>query len=148
MPDGMTVLMAEDDQGHAALIERNLRRSDVRNEIIQFGDGQEVLNFLFRKGGNIQRVIGASYVLLLDIQMPGVNGMEVLRDVKQDEELKKMPIVMLTTTADPSTVEQCHALGCSCYVTKPIEYDRFVDVITQLGHFLNILQLPQINGII
>ena len=85
--------------------------------------------------------------MLLDIRIPKIDGIEVLRKIKQDEELRKIPVIMLTTMDDPHEVEVCHSLGCSHYIVKPVEYDKFAAVLKQLGLFLKIVQVPQINGV-
>ena len=146
MKKEVIILIAEDDEGHAALIRRNLRRAGLSNTILHFKDGEETLNFLFRRGEGPHRETGSPYLLLLDIRMPKVDGVEVLRQIKQDEELRKMPVIMITTTDDPKEVENCHYLGCSNYITKPIDYDKFVEAIRQLGLFLMVVEVPQING--
>lgn len=140
------IIIAEDDDGHAALINKNLRRAGIENDIIRFADGQQVLDFLFRKGDGPHRKAGDSYLLLLDIRMPKVDGIEVLRQLKADEELRKIPVIMVTTTDDPREVEHCHLLGCSNYITKPVDYEKFVNAIRQLGLFLMIVQVPAVNG--
>lgn len=131
--------------GHASLIKKNLKRSGITNQIIHFKDGEEVLNFLFKRGDLPHRVDGVSYLLLLDIRMPKIDGTEVLRQIKSDDELKKIPVTMLTTTDDPREIERCHELGCSNYITKPIDYDRFVETIRQLGLFLSVVKVPVIG---
>jgi CheY-like chemotaxis protein len=78
--------------------------------------------------------------------MPKVDGIEVLRQIKEEKELRKIPVIMVTTTDDPREVEHCHLLGCSNYITKPVDYDKFVNAIRQLGLFLMIVQVPAING--
>ena len=83
---------------------------------------------------------------MLDIRMPKVDGVEVLRQLKQDPELTKIPVTMITTTDDPREVEECHLLGCSNYITKPVDYNKFVEVIRQLGLFLLVVEVPKING--
>jgi len=140
------ILIADDDEGHATLIRKNLHRAGLVNEILHFRDGQEVLDFLLRRGDGPKREDGKAYLLLLDIRMPKVDGVEVLRQVKADKELKKLPVIMITTTDDPREVENCHALGCSNYLTKPVDYDKFVAVIRQLGLFLLVVEVPVING--
>lgn len=134
---GVTILITEDDDGHAELIIDSLRDSGIRNRIVRFRDGQEALDFFFppASGNIIGREPGHSYVMLLDIRMPKVDGIEVLRKVKQDPVLKSMPVIMLTTTDDPCEVETCYALGCSCYITKPVNYDKFSEMLTRLGGF-------------
>lgn len=129
------ILLAEDDEGHARLIMKNLRRGGFENRIEAFKDGQETLDFLFRKGKGPHRDDKASYLLLLDISMPKVNGVEVLQRMKQDEELKKIPVIMITTTDDPREVSRCHKLGCSRYIIKTADYQKFVEAIKELSMF-------------
>jgi CheY-like chemotaxis protein len=142
----VVILIAEDDEGHAELIRRNLTRAGIVNTILLFPDGQEVLDFLFRRGVGPHRRTAQSYVLLLDIRMPKVDGIEVLRQLKADSTLRSIPVIIITTTDDPQEVEHCHSLGCSSYITKPVAYDAFVDAIRRLGLFLSIVQIPVING--
>ena len=146
MNSEVIILIAEDDEGHAGLISKNLKRSGVINEMLFFKDGQEILNFLFKKNKELQLIDGSSYILLLDIRMPKVDGVEVLRQIKSDEELRKIPVMMITTTDDPREVENCHKLGCNNYITKPIDYDNFVNAIRQLGLFLAVVKVPTIKN--
>jgi len=146
MQKEMVILIAEDDMGHAALIQKNLRRAGITNQFIHFKDGEQTLDFLFRRTQEPRLVSGTPYLLLLDIRMPRVDGVEVLRQVKQDRELKKMPVIMLTTTDDPREVENCYSLGCSNYIAKPVDYDNFVQAIQQLGLFLLVVKVPGIDG--
>ena len=95
MKKEVTIIIAEDDMGHATLIEKNLKRAGISNNILHFKDGQETLNFLFRHGKGPRRKNNYPYLLLLDIKMPKVDGIEVLRQVKQDNELCKMMVIML-----------------------------------------------------
>ncbi len=143
MRTDVTILIAEDDEGHFSLIKKNLVRAGIFNEIVRFTDGQEVLDFLFKDpsaGGED----GRSYLLLLDIRMPKVDGIKVLEKIKQDEKLKRIPVIMVTTTGDSQEVDRCHGLGCSMYIVKPVEYDSFVDVIQKVGQFLSIVSVPEI----
>lgn len=143
----VTILIAEDDDGHAELIIDNLREAGLNNEIVRFRDGQEVLDFLTGPPDTLAtRQSGIAYLLLLDIRMPRVDGVEVLRRVKADPELHKLPVIMLTTTDDPREVKNCYELGCSCYITKPVDYDRFSEMLNRLGLFLMVVQVPDING--
>ena len=129
------ILLAEDDEGHASLITKNLRRAGLDNRILLFKDGQETLNFLFATGEGPGRDSTSSYLLLLDISMPKINGIEVLQKIKQDDELKKTPVIMITTTDDPHEVARCHKLGCSKYIIKTADYEKFVNAINELGTF-------------
>ena len=142
----VVILIAEDDDGHARLIEKNLTRAGLRNHIERFDNGQAVLDFLFRRGGGNQRALDTPYLLLLDIRMPQVDGIEVLRKVKQDPELRKVPVIMLTTTDDPREVERCHAIGCASYIVKPVDYDKFAEAIKSLGLYISLVKVPEING--
>jgi CheY-like chemotaxis protein len=146
MHTDVIILVAEDDEGHAKLIKKNLKRSGIVNEVLLFKDGQEILDFLFRKGSGKHRQSGDAYVLLLDIRMPKVDGVQVLEQIKADSDLKKLPVIMITTTDDPREIANCHAMGCSSYITKPIDYENFVNAIRQLGLFLAVVQVPTING--
>ena len=142
----VVILIAEDDSGHARLIEKNLSRAGLHNRIERFEDGQAVLDFLFHSGPGLHRAPETSYLLLLDIRMPKVDGVEVLRRVKLDRELRKMPVIMLTTTDDPREVDRCHAIGCASYIVKPVDYDKFAEAVKSLGLFLALVQIPEING--
>lgn len=146
----LTILIAEDDDGHAELIIENLRDAGINNKIVRFRDGQETLDFFFSPqqapDTGKHRVHGQAYMLLLDIRMPKVDGIEVLRQIKSDPELRKMPVLMLTTTDDPREIEKCYSLGCSCYITKPLDYKQFSEILTRLGLFLLVVQIPPLDG--
>ncbi len=146
MRKDVVILLAEDDEGHAGLIRKNLGREGIVNEVLHFKDGQEVLDFLFQKGDGLQRQPGTGYVLLLDIRMPKFDGIEVLAQVKADPELRMLPVIMITTTDDPREVKRCHAMGCSNYITKPVDYEDFVNAVRRLGLFLAAMEVPRING--
>ncbi len=141
------LIIAEDDEGHAALIKKNLTRAGFKSHIVHLKDGQEVLDFFFKTGEGNHRIPGRSYLLLLDIRMPKVDGVEVLRQIKESPDLSKMPVIMVTTTDDPREVRHCHELGCSIYITKPVEYEQFIDAIKKLGLFLTVIKVPELNGI-
>ena len=135
----ITIILVEDDDGHATLVERNLRRAGLANQFIRLRDGQEVLDALLGATPELPE----SCLLLLDIKMPRVDGVEVLRRLKGDPRTATIPIVMLTTTDDPREVERCYQLGCNVYVTKPVEYEAFIEAVKRLGFFLQVVKLPQ-----
>jgi CheY-like chemotaxis protein len=141
----VVILIAEDDAGHARLIEKNLSRAGLHNTIERFDNGQEVLDFLFRRSVR-QRKNEASYLLLLDIRMPQVDGVEVLRQMKQDPQLRRIPVLMLTTTDDPREVERCHEIGCASYIVKPVDYEKFAEAIKNLGLYLSLVEVPEIDA--
>jgi CheY-like chemotaxis protein len=144
MTKEVVILIADDDLGHVRLIEKNLNRAGLHNPIERFDNGQDILDFLFGRSAR-RRGKEAAYLLLLDIRMPKVDGVEVLRQIKADPELKKIPVIMLTTTDDPREVEHCHALGCSNYVVKPVDYDKFAEAIKQFGLFTALVQVPEVR---
>jgi CheY-like chemotaxis protein len=144
-PEPLTIVLAEDDDGHANLIHRNLQRAGLTNGFIRVKDGQEVLELIRGEGPFAGQTPHDCYLLLLDINMPRVDGVEVLRQVKADPQLATIPVIMLTTTDDPREVERCYKLGCNVYITKPVAYDKFVEAIRQLGLFLQVVKIPQ-NG--
>ena len=141
----VVILIADDDAGHARLIEKNLQRAGLHNPLLRFENGQEILDFLLCRGNGPRRTPDTSYLLLLDIRMPKVDGIEVLRQLKADPELRKIPVSMLTTTDDPREVQRCHELGCNNYIVKPVDYDKFADAIKNIGLFMSVVQVPEIS---
>jgi CheY-like chemotaxis protein len=132
----LKVLLAEDDDGHAALIRRNLERARLSADIVRLRDGQETLDYLRREfAGERPR---HPMLLLLDIRMPGIDGTEVLREIKSDLRLRCLPVYMLTTTDNPLEVDRCFELGCNAYVTKPVAYEAFTAAIERLCAFLEV----------
>jgi CheY-like chemotaxis protein len=132
------LLVAEDEDGHFALIHKNLRRAGLKNQIIRFTDGQQVLDYFENKEKQAQNAC----ILLLDLRLPKVSGLEILNYLKTKSEFKRVPIIVLTTANAPQDVEQCHELGCALYIIKPIEYDAFVEAIQRIGTFLGVIQVP------
>jgi CheY-like chemotaxis protein len=140
--DRLEILLVEDDDGHAALIQRNLKRAGVANPIARVKDGQEALDYLTGEGAFAGRPPDAPLLLLLDINMPRVDGVGVLTAIKADPRLARLPVIVLTTTDDPREVDRCYQLGCSVYITKPVQYPEFVEALTRLGMFLEIIRIP------
>ncbi len=142
MNNAPTILIVEDDEGHAILIRENLEAAGLRNPIEHFCDGQAVLDFFFTRPHSDNQ----TYLVLLDIRMPKVDGIEVLRRLKSDATLRKLPVIMLTTTEDSREVDRCHELGCNVYIQKPVDYDRFAEAIRRLGLFVMLLLVPPVSG--
>lgn len=146
MKENVVILIIEHDEGHFTLIRENLLRSGIHSEIIRFADGQQTLDFLFRKGAGPHRQHKKRYLLLLDIHGHKVDGVEVLGQIKKDPELKKIPVLIMTSADDPAAIERCHDLGCSIYMVKPLANEDFVDTVRKVGLFLSAVEIPQING--
>jgi CheY-like chemotaxis protein len=138
----VTIVMIEDDEGHARLIERNIRRSGVNNEIVPFTDGTSAINYLFGKDGSGLERKGHALLILLDLNLPDMTGIEILRQVKENKHLKCTPVVVLTTTDDSHEIKRCYELGCNVYITKPVNYESFANAIRQLGLFFSVIQVP------
>jgi CheY-like chemotaxis protein len=136
-----TVLIVDDDEGHAILIRENLEAAGLRARIEHFSDGQAVLDF-FAKGVSNRP---DTYLVLLDIRMPKVDGIEVLRRLKSDPVLAKLPVIMLTTTDDTREIDRCYTLGCNGYIQKPVDYERFAEAIKNLGLFVPLLLIPTVG---
>ena len=137
-----TILLVEDDPGHARLIEKNLRRSNVMNGVIKASDGQQALDYLFSEGQYAGIKRASPLLVLLDLNMPVLDGYQVLKRMKADERTKNIPVIILTTTDDTREVSRCYELGCSVYVTKPVDYEQFTLAIRNLGLFLSIVTVP------
>lgn len=138
----LVILLAEDDEGHATLVRRNLLRSGFANEVVHVTDGQAALDYVRCSGSFAGRVRNGPLLILLDIKMPRLDGMETLGQLKADPTTRGIPVIMLTTTDDPREIARCYELGCSVYITKPVEYERFVAAIRQLGLFLQVVRVP------
>ena len=138
----VTIIMIEDDEGHARLIERNIRRSGVNNEIVSFTSGTAASNYLFGSDGLGMDHKGEALLILLDLNLPDMGGIEILQRVKANTYLKSTPVVVLTTTDDSREISRCYELGCNVYITKPVNYESFATAIRQLGLFFSVIQVP------
>ncbi len=141
----VSIVLVEDDDGHATLVERNLRRSGIANQFVRFRDGEEALDYFFGATAaerDAPRESFGSLVVLLDLRMPRVDGFEVLRRLKADPATASIPVIVLTTTDDPREIERCYALGCNVYITKPVDYEAFIEAVRRLGFFLQVVKLP------
>ena len=164
-----SIILVEDDDGHAVLVEKNLRRAGVTSAFVRLRDGQEALDYFFPTGsttnltanftanpttnlaanltpaltaGNRSGKEFGNCVVLLDVNMPKIDGIEVLRRLKANPATVALPVIMLTTTDDPREIERCYELGCNIYVTKPVEYDAFIEAVRRLGNFLQVVKVP------
>jgi CheY-like chemotaxis protein len=139
----VTIIMIEDDPGHARLIEKNVRRAGVSNPIVPFASGTAALEFLLGPNGDGEPSAHKSLLLLLDLNLPDMSGIDILQRIKANEHLKRVPVVVLTTTDDKAEIKRCYDLGCNVYVTKPVDYEAFATAIRQLGLFFSVIQVPE-----
>ena len=140
--DSVTILLVEDNEGHARLIEKNLRRAHLSNPLIKFEDGQLALDYFFGDDGYVNMRSHPSILVLLDLNLPVIDGYRVMEKLKTDERTKAIPIIILTTTDDVYEINRCYEMGCNVYLTKPIEYDEFAEAVTRLGLMLSVVMLP------
>ena len=139
----VTIIMVEDDEGHARLIEKNIRRAGVANEIVSFTNGTDALSFLLGADGTGLANKGRQLLVLLDLNLPDMTGIDILEKVKGNEHTKRSPVVVLTTTDDQREIQRCYDLGANVYITKPVDYDGFANAIKQLGLFFSVMQIPE-----
>jgi CheY-like chemotaxis protein len=139
----VSIIMIEDDEGHARLIEKNIRRAGVNNEIIPFTNGTDALNHLLGpdRSGNVSS--GRQLLVLLDLNLPDMTGIDILEKLKSNQHTKRSPVVVLTTTDDSREIQRCYDLGANVYITKPVNYEGFANAIRQLGLFFSVMQVPE-----
>jgi DNA-binding response OmpR family regulator len=142
MSTPVTIVMIEDDDGHARLIERNIRRAGVNNDILPFANGHDAMRDLLGTDGTGEVSRGRALLILLDLNLPDMSGIDILRRIKGNEHLKRSPVVVLTTTDDAVEIQRCYDLGCNVYITKPVNYESFANAIRQLGLFFTVIQVP------
>ncbi|HYE43432.1 MAG TPA: response regulator [Caulobacteraceae bacterium] len=141
MTEPVTIVMVEDDHGHAKLIEKNIRRANISNEIKHFDNGTAALDYMFTP----EIRANGPMLVLLDLNLPDMQGTDILARLKGDERLKRAPVVVLTTTDDKVEIQRCYDLGCNVYITKPVDYENFAGAIRQLGLFLSVMQAPELE---
>lgn len=136
------ILLVEDDKRDLELTLVALERSQLANEVIVLRDGAQALDYLLREGDFAGRAEGNPAVILLDLKMPKVNGLEVLQKVRATDALRSVPVVMLTSSQEEADVVRSYELGVNAYVVKPVEFKQFVTAIADLGVFWAVLNEP------
>ncbi|MEX2117422.1 MAG: response regulator [Bacteroidota bacterium] len=136
------ILLAEDNEKDVELTLEALGEHNLANEVVVVGDGEEALDYLFRKGAYKNRLDGNPAVVLLDLKMPKIDGLEVLRTIKGDDNLKATPVVMVTSSREEADLVKSYGLGVNAYVVKPVGFQEFVEAVKQLGSFWAILNEP------
>jgi len=141
--EGIEILFAEDSVDDAVLTIRALTKSGFANNIHHVKDGAEALDFLYCKGNYAGRNAKENIkLILLDLKMPKVTGMEVLEKIKSDPDLKSVPVVILTSSNQDPDIKRCYALGANSYIVKPVDSDNFFSVIKDIGLYWMILSQP------
>ena len=141
----VSIVMIEDDEGHARLIEKNIRRAGILNEIRHFTDGTTALAHMFDSPDG--PALNGPALVLLDLNLPDMSGTDILARIKAEASpLKRTPVVVLTTTDDKVEIQRCYDLGCNVYITKPVNYESFAQAIRQLGLFLSVIQVPEVES--
>ena len=139
----VTIVMIEDEAGHARLIEKNIRRAGVNNEIVGFSDGAGALQYLLGPDGTGQVSARRQLLILLDLNLPDMTGLEILSSVKSNVHLRRSPVIVLTTTDDTREIQKCYDFGANAYIIKPLNYEGFAAAIRQLGLFLSVIQVAE-----
>jgi len=143
MTQEVEILLVEDDPSDVELTIRALKKHNLANKLVHVKDGSEALDFIFSRGSYAGRDISKGpRVILLDLKMPKVDGIEVLKEIKSNELTKRIPVVVLTSSREDPDIETCYSLGVNSYVVKPVEFEQFVKVISDLGLYWMILNQP------
>ena len=141
------ILLVEDDPKDIELTLDALDEYNLTNEVVIARDGVDALDYLYRRGTFAQRPDGNPVVILLDLKMPRMDGVEVLKQIKSDEQLRVIPIVVLTSSRESRDLEECYKLGVNAYVVKPVRFSEFVEAIKQIGVFWALLNEPPPDNI-
>ncbi len=141
--NSVDILLVEDNQNDAELAIRELKKHNMTNNLVHATDGEEALEFIFGTGKYSGRNINnPPKLILLDIQMPKINGIEVLEKIKSDPHTKAIPVVMLTSSKEDPDIKKCYALGANSYVVKPLNFEGFAEAIKNLGFYWLLLNQP------
>jgi CheY-like chemotaxis protein len=136
------ILLVEDDPKDIELTLTALDEYNLANEVMTVRDGVEALDYLYRRGAFAQRSAGNPVVILLDLKMPRLDGVEVLRQLKADDQMHSIPVVILTSSRESRDLEKCYQLGINAYVVKPVRFSEFVEAVKQIGVFWALLNEP------
>jgi len=141
--NAVTIVMIEDDEGHARLIEKNVRRAGINNEIVPFTHGNAALDYVLGSDRSGVHRSNAPHLILLDLNLPDMSGLDILKAIKSNLYSQRIPVVILTTTDDQTEIDKCYELGANVYITKPVDYEGFATAIKSLGLLLTVIQIPE-----
>lgn len=141
------ILLVEDDPNDVELTLMALDASRLANEVVVARDGEEALDYLYYRGTYASREVGNPSVVLLDLKLPKVDGLEVLKQVKADPDLKKVPVVMLTSSHEEQDLVRSYDLGVNAYVVKPVGFESFVEAVKEVGLFWGVVNQPPPGGV-
>jgi len=147
MNKDVKILVSEGDNECFTLITKSFHKAGIWNEIVRFADKGEMLNYLLEKDGDFVREENKKYLLLIDVHKPDLNGFSVLEKIKEDKELRKIPVIILTNYDNGEFVERCHSFGCNLFLVKPEEPEEFMESVKKIGLFLSVVRFPRINGV-
>lgn len=136
------ILLVEDNPADAELAMHGLGEYRLANEVLHVRDGVEALDYLYRRGPFAQRPEGHPALVLLDLKMPRIDGTEVLRQLKADPHMQKIPVVVMTSSREDADLHRAYALGANAYVVKPVKFHEFVDAVKQVGSFWGVINEP------
>jgi CheY-like chemotaxis protein len=140
------ILLVDDSPLDTELALDALRQHNLANEVVTLRDGAEALDYIFRRGEFATRAETVPSVILLDLKMPRVDGLEVLRQLKADQVLRRIPVVMMTSSREDQDLRRCYDLGVNAYVVKPLNFHEFIDAIKLVGAFWMVLNEPPSGG--
>lgn len=138
--ENVTIIMIEDDAGHALLIEKNLRRNGIANHIVHLDNGRAAMDYF--APDNSAHYNDKKMLVLLDLNLPQVDGFEVLKFLKENERTRKIPVVVLTTTSNPTEIDRCYSLGCNLCIIKPLDFAEFSTDLEKIGMLLSVVKMP------
>jgi two-component system, response regulator len=143
MNNHVEVLLVEDNMSDAELTIRALKKNNLANNLVHLEDGQEALDYIFAEGTYSDRNIeDTPKIILLDLKMPRIDGIQVLQKIKSDERTKKIPVIILTSSKEDPDIQECYNLGANSYVVKPVQFDKFITAVSSIGLFWLLLNQP------
>ncbi|MCB9233308.1 MAG: response regulator [Bacteroidia bacterium] len=139
------ILLVEDNMSDAELTIRALNKKNLANKLVHLENGQQALDFVFARGNYSHRIIADTpKIILLDLKMPKMDGIQVLKEIKSDHRTQKIPVIVLTSSREDPDIQECYRLGANSYVVKPVEFDKFLNAVSELGLFWMLINQPPV----